>query len=93
MEEDTDLLQIKTRDKGVVVSELEYIFKYLWLFSKSRLYFDENIIFMMSGSKYVHELNRHTRHFLIINHLDENPKIRFLNDHFSVSTIPYNVRE
>lgn len=56
MEEDTDSLLIKTSDKGVVVSELEYIFKSLWVFSKLRLYFDENIIFMMSGSKYVHKL-------------------------------------
>lgn len=29
MEEDTDSLPIKTSDKDVLVSELEYIFKYL----------------------------------------------------------------
>lgn len=56
MEEDTDSWPIKTSDKDVVVCELEYIFKYLWVLSKSRLYFDEDIIFMMSGSKCVHKL-------------------------------------
>lgn len=53
----------ETNDKGVAVSELEYVFKDLWVFSKSRLYFDENTIFNVSGSKYVHKL----RLFGIIN--------------------------
>lgn len=56
-----------------------------------RLYFDENTIFMMSGSTFVHKLrlwkNRQTKQFLIITRLDENPQIRFLNDHFSVSIV------
>lgn len=56
MEEDTDSWPIKTSDKDVVVCELEYIFKYLWVLLKSRLYFYEDIIFMMSGSKYTHKL-------------------------------------
>lgn len=45
MEEDTDSLRIKTSYKDVVVCELECKFKYLWVLSKSRLYFEENTIF------------------------------------------------
>lgn len=46
---------------------------------------------MMSGSNYVHKLrlweNIQTKQFLIITRLDENPQIRFLNDHFSISIV------
>lgn len=50
MEDDTDSIKpTKNSDKGVVVSELEYVFKDFWEFSKSKLYFDENTILMSVG--------------------------------------------